>query len=353
MKKSFKFIVFLIGTLILAGCANSPESPSAEQPSDSVPSIEELPTEELSIENLDYSLVGLRAFASVNNKLEQAPDFKSPAKFIVGPNVLEAEVMLEKELIDASVKIFSEWYMPEEFKVVMFSERDGEWAEQIQKKHGGSYISNITEEIGFWTENGGVCGFAFATRTKNDTPIYYGCTDSYRIRDWPGRQTPPHEYFHLVQDQYGELPQWLLEGSAAFFGAAIGYFELSPDGAKSKEFFRGTSGNFDPNNEGPDNNRLVLQLRNLTVDESLKMYRDLEDFDWKNGDRLGHYALGGLATEVLVGVWGLDRYMEMLVGTSTKSWKSSFTATYGMKPDEFYEKIVPYLRAAGQQMSIG
>jgi hypothetical protein len=347
MRAPVNVLADILTAAIVSGCSPSASTPGSEEPLSSQQSFDRL-----SIDNLEYPLVGAAAFASVNQKLLESPELANEAEFIVGPNVSEAEVNLEKELVNKSVRIFSEWYLPKSFKVVMFSEKDGEWADEQLEELGGSYYSTISKEIEVWASNGGPCGFAFATEAKDGTPIYYGCTDSFRVRDWVYQQTPPHEYFHLVQNQYGTLPQWLLEGSAAFFGAAIGYYDISPDGLKSKEFFQGTSGNFDPNNEGPDYNRLVKHLRALTESESLKMYQDLETFNWNDGDRLSHYALGGLATEVLIGVWGLDTYMEMLEGTKERSWKSSFTKTYGLTTDEFYAKLVPYLKAAGEEMTV-
>lgn len=347
MKVLLKVLALLLAAGVVSGCAPNVSVQEIDDPVASQQSFDQL-----SIDNLEYPLVGAAAFASVNQKLLDSTGSVTEAQFIVGPNVLEAEVTLEKDLINKSVRIFSEWYLPENFKVVMFSEKDGNWGDEQLKEQGGSYFSTISKEIDVWAANGAPCGFAFATEAKDGTPIYYGCTDSFRVRDWVYQQTPPHEYFHLVQNQYGTLPQWLLEGSAAFFGAAIGYYDISPDGLKSKEFFQGTSGNFDPDNEGPDYNRLVKHLRTLTESESLKMYKDLETFNWQDGDRLSHYALGGLATEVLIGVWGLDIYMEMLEGTKDGSWKTSFTRTYGLTTDEFYVKLVPYLKAAGKDMTI-
>lgn len=306
----------------------------------------------ISIDNLAYSKVGKASFVSVAKNLKSAGKVPSNVNFVVGPNVSKAEVKLERKLVGKAVKVFSKWYVPEKFTVVMFSEKDGAWADKAMATYGGSYFSSISNAIKQETSRGNPCGFAFATTAKDGTPIYYGCTDSFRTRDWVYQQTPPHEYFHLVQNQYGKLPQWLLEGSAAFFGAAIGYGDISPNGSKSKEFFRGTSGNFDPQNQGPDRNRLVKLLRTLTPEQSKKMYQDLETFNWQDGDRLSHYALGGLATEVLVGVWGLDKYMEMLEKTSATDWKASFSSTYGLSVEEFYVKLVPYLKAAGKKMPI-
>ena len=347
MKLPTRALVVLTTMALVSGCSSTSTVPEAENPLGSQEGFENL-----SIDNLEYPLTGAAAFASVNQKLLDSPDLSVNVEFVIGPNVSEAEVALEKELVSEAVKIFSEWYLPESFTVVMFSEKDGEWADQKLDEYGGSYFSTISQEIENWVSNSGTCGFAFATKTKEGAPIYFGCTDSFREREWINRQTPPHEYFHLVQYQYGEYPQWLLEGSAAFFGAAVGYYDISPDGLRSKEFFRGTSGNFDPENEGPDYNRFVNHLRTLTESDSLKMFGDLETFDWQNGDRLSHYALGGLATEVLVGVWGIDKYMEMVVGTKEDSWTSSFQSTYGLTPDEFYAKLVPYLKAAGEEMDL-
>lgn len=345
MKIPAKVLAVLTTALLVSGC-----SPTASIPEIEEPIAAEQSFDELSIDNLEYPLVGTAAFASVNQKLLDSPKLTIDAEFIVGPNVSESEVALEKELVDKSVRIFSEWFLPDSFRVVMFSEKDGEWGDKKLEEYGGSYFSTISKEIEAGTSRGSPCNFAFATEARDGTPIYYGCTDSFRVREWIYQQTPPHEYFHLVQEQYGDLPQWLLEGSATFFGAAIGYYDISPDGLNSKKLFRGTSGNFDPNNEGTDENRLVNHLRTLTESESLKMYQDLETFDWQDGDRLSHYALGGLATEVLVGVWGLDTYMEMLEGTKERGWKSSFKRTFGLTTDEFYAKLVPYLKAAGEKM---
>lgn len=344
MRVSSSVLSVVLTAVLVSGCTQTIE-PSEAEDSTASPSFDQL-----SIDNLEYPLVGQAAFASVNQKFLDSPELDVEAEFIVGPNVLQAEVNLEKKLVEKSVRIFSDWYKPDSFQVVMFSEKDGKWGDRKFQQYGGSYYSTISEEIETWASDGAPCGFAFATESKDGDPIYYGCTDSYRERAWVYRQTPPHEYFHLVQYQYGELPQWLLEGSAAFFGAAIGYYDLSPDGLKSKEFFRGTSGSFDPDKEGLDQNRLVKHLRTLTESGALKMYQDLETYDWKDGDRLSHYALGGLATEVLVGVWGLDKYMVMLEGTKDRRWKSSFKQTYGLTTDEFYAKLVPYLRASGENM---
>ena len=148
------------------------------------------------------------------------------------------------------------------------------------------------------------------------------------------------------------MPQWLREGSAAFFGAAIGYYESSPSGKRGKEFFRQTAGSFDPENAGYDHNRLIRHLRDLSEEEAVKLYTDLETFDWRRGEQLSHYGLGGLATEVLVGVWGLDKYMEMIKATGSQSWESSFSSTYGLTPRSFYAKLTPYLQTFGKKMPI-
>jgi hypothetical protein len=304
---------------------------------------------DLSIDNLNYNKVGKAAFAEVNSYLKGRKIISGRAEFVTSPNVMKREVKTETDLVNKSVTIFSKWYLPSKFKVVMFTEKDGSWADEALVKHGGQFPTRLSSEIDKWSKNGGLCNFAFATRSSDGTPVYYECTDSTRTRDWTNLQNPPHEYFHLVQQQYGRLPIWLHEGSATFFGAAIGHNKLSPNGKKSKDFYMQTGANFDPDNQGFDHTRLSRLLRTLTTEQSVKMFRDLEEGNWDRGQKLAHYGLGALATEVLIAVWGLDKYMTMLknAGYDSVNWKASFQATYGLTTDEFYAKLTPYLRTVG------
>lgn len=305
---------------------------------------------DLSIDNLNYDKVGKAAFAEVNSYLHPRALITGKAEYIPSPNVMKREIEIETELINKSVTVFSKWFLPAKFKVVMFTEKDGKWADKALLKHGGQYPSKVSEEIKKESKDGRLCNFAFATRANNGDQLYYECTDSKRVRDWMNFQNPPHEYFHLVQQQFGKLPLWLLEGSATFFGAAIGHYKISPSGTLSKDFYMQTAAGFDPENKGFDHTRLGNHLRTLTPKQSVKMFRALEGTNsWTQGEKLGHYGLGALATEVLIAVWGLDKYMKMLEnsGYDSVKWKSSFKSTYGLTPNEFYAKLTPYLKTVG------
>jgi hypothetical protein len=307
---------------------------------------------DLTIDRLTYSKVGKSALSYVNRELKSKELITGRAIFVTNANVPAKAIELERNLADKALTVFSDWYLPKAYTVVMFTEKDGAWADAALAQYGGTYKTTIAEAITKYSGSGNACGFAFATQAHDGSPIWYACVHSSTPRGWMYRQNPPHEYFHLVQNQYGPMPQWLREGSAAFFGAAIGYYESSPSGKRGKEFFRQTAGSFDPENAGYDHNRLIRHLRDLSEEEAVKLYTDLETFDWRRGEQLSHYGLGGLATEVLVGVWGLDKYMEMIKATASQSWESSFSSTYGLSPKSFYAKLTPYLRTFGKKMPI-
>jgi len=335
---SLRKIVAVLLAVVLAGSMVTPAQASKK----------------LSIDNISYTKIGKAAFAEVNSQLKGKKLITGRAVFIASPNVQKKELKTERDLVNKAVTIFSKWYLPESFKVVMFTEKDGQWADQALIEHGGSFPSKISDEIKKWSQGNGLCNFAFATMRRPGDSVYYGCTDSQRIRDWTNLQNPPHEYFHLVQQPYGRLPIWLHEGSATFFGAAIGHNKISSNGIASKNFYVQTAANFDPDNQGFDHTRFVRTLRSLTPEQSVKMFRDLEMANWERGHKLGHYALGALATEVLVGVWGLDKYMSMLknAGYDSVNWKASFESTYGLTTDEFYAKLTPFLKTVGERSAL-
>jgi hypothetical protein len=58
------------------------------------------------------------------------------------------------------------------------------------------------------------------------------------------------------------------------------------------------------------------------------------------------YWAGGLATEVLVGVYGFDKFVEFTKNIQQNQDLSSLLMqTYGFNADYFYEKLAPYIWA--------
>jgi hypothetical protein len=58
------------------------------------------------------------------------------------------------------------------------------------------------------------------------------------------------------------------------------------------------------------------------------------------------YWVGGLATEVLVALYGFDKFVEFTKNIQTNPDMSSLLKqTYGFDEDYFYEKLAPYVWA--------
>jgi hypothetical protein len=55
------------------------------------------------------------------------------------------------------------------------------------------------------------------------------------------------------------------------------------------------------------------------------------------------YLLGSYASEVLVSVYGHDKFAELYKSFETSSdWDANFQKTYGLSTTSFYEKLTPY-----------
>ena len=58
------------------------------------------------------------------------------------------------------------------------------------------------------------------------------------------------------------------------------------------------------------------------------------------------YWVGGLATEVLIALYGFDKFVEFTKNIQTNTDMSSLLKqTYGFDEDYFYEKLAPYVWA--------
>jgi hypothetical protein len=302
----------------------------------------------LTLDSLDKEWTLKVALANVQNKLKSLPVTNISPEMIYSPTTTEAEKKLEAQLLGPAMKLFQEYFVPEKYQVVMFTNLDSEWADQAFLKYGGSFPFKLSDEIARKTANGSPCGFAFATLTSSRQPIFYECTDTRQIRRWQNNQTPPHEYFHLVQQKLSsvQMPAWLVEGSASFFGEAIGFASFANPTASKREMNLNTAYEFDPDGKGFDSSRFKNWTRAADATEVTRIYKILEQTSVSNsaGNKHAYYSLGSIATEVLVAVYGVDGFMRIWPALATgQSFESAFKTTFGLTPDAFYAKITSYL----------
>ncbi len=302
----------------------------------------------ITLDSLDKEWTLKVALANVQNKLKSLPVTNFSPEMIYSPNTAEAEKKIESQLLVPSMQLFQEYFIPSKYQVVMFTNLDGAWADQAISKYGGSFPFKLSDEIAKWSTNSNLCNFAFATRTQVGVPIYYECTDTRGLRKWQNYQNPPHEYFHLVQQNLASvpIPAWLHEGSASFFGEAIGFANLKDPLASKREMNLNTSNDFDPDNKGFSPSRFRTWTRTSDAAEVTRIYKLMEQTSVSNsvGAKHAYYSIGSIATEVLVAVYGLDGFMKIWPALAYgQSFESAFKSTFGLTPDAFYAKLTPYL----------
>lgn len=311
------------------------------------------PAKPISLENLDPVWTSKVALASVKKLQDSNQPLLGVAEIIPSPTTKQKEVELEKRLLNEAVTTFQKYFLPSKFQVVMFTNLDSTWADEALLRYGGSFPGKVSDEIAKQSKNPRRCAFGFATENQTTrVPIYYSCTDTRIDRNVYNYQNPAHEYFHLVHHHLApvRVPLWLFEGSASYFGEALGYDEFSNyTQLKLNQGFN-TGNEFDPDAKGFDPNRFRNWLKTLTPEESVRIFTILEG-EPQNRSAYAHYSLGSWATEALVASYGVEKYMELWTALGApKSFNQAFTETFGLSPKSFYEKLTPYLksRAAGK-----
>jgi hypothetical protein len=302
------------------------------------------PSSPITFDNLDLKWTSIIARNELNAQIAKLTTPKSTVEIISGPNVVASQLEEEKRLLSIAETLFSKYYQPTSYQVVFFSEKDGAWADQALATYGGSYGSLVTE-IAKWP-NG--CNFAFATTGKKG-PIYYQCMDT-RGRGDNDKQTAIHEYFHLVQQKFknGSMACWLLEGSATYFGVALGVDGADTSGATGRKFIQQLAYQYNPG--GSPSNPPNTRMRDIaqTTEGVVKLLTDLELQPRSPQDNcltLGAYSGGHIATEALIAVKGFTTYMTFLESLKNgKEWQENFQINFGISTQEFYKKLAPYFK---------
>ena len=304
------------------------------------------PSSPITFDNLDTKWTSTVARQNLANELTKLTQPKSAAIYHVGPTVRDDLYSEEKRLLVIAEKMFSAYYAPITFDVLMYSEKDGIWADQEKSTLSNDTYWSISRDI---ANNPYACNFAGATFTKTGGAMYSMCLDT-KGRAINDKQTSIHEYFHLVQQKYSlnKMACWMVEGSATYFGVALGVDGEDPTGKSTTIFLNQLAGQYNPG--GPRNLGSASKLRQkISTDEgAVQVLKDLELNPGRDVDCLSYaaYSVGAIATEALIGARGFKSYMDFVATFPTASdWKLEFKKAYGLTPDEFYLKLAPYLRA--------
>lgn len=297
-------------------------------------------------DNLDTKRVRRIAFAEINKAVASSPKISSNITFISGKTVSPSELKVEKSALLRAERFWADTYKPAKAIAAHFTERDVDWVDAAYCSQANYCPTGGNSVISAMIKNDlNNCTSAFATRTKDGVPFFAQCLGSGSANQ-KNRQTGPHEYFHWVQGEYsdfGTLPNWFLEGSADYFGDALGSWTGKGVPSTMDEMQYESSYNW--------RNQDLCPLGELKIDDVVKCFK----FTYQRpappaaGSRwmMAHvsYYMGSQATEAMIAVKGIGTFKAFLKDLKGNDFDTVFAKHYGLTVDEFYPKVAKYVLA--------
>lgn len=291
----------------------------------------------ISIDNLDLKGVPQKAYEIVIKELNsRQPTIYKPT-IIAGANVKQSRVDQEIGGLSKAIELWSPYFQPDKFQIVYVARGDEKWLDNKTVELG---LGSLIPPGETWEDRMKIspCGFAMAG-TANGIPTFVQCLNADYLGGY--RQTGPHEYTHLFQQSYGgsnmfNIP-WYTEGSASFFGWSLGFHPYQPNSYVRSHWLLSLYSNMDRETISDFSSRDIAKFKSR-----MRLLKPSPEQSIANAS----YWAGALATEVLVGLYGFDKFVEFTKKIQTgQDISTLLTQTYGFSEDFFYEKLAPYVWA--------
>jgi hypothetical protein len=291
----------------------------------------------ISINNLDLKQVPLKAFKNIEQEIKSRPRANFTPNLIVSSLVTQTRKEEEMTGLNRTIDLWAPYFQPNNFNVVYVAGNgDEDWLETKSAELGLNSMLPPGQTWSMRMKMYNPCAFAMAG-SRTSVPTFVQCLG----RPYSGgvKQTGPHEYTHLFQMGYGgrnaHMLRWYTEGSASYFGWTLGFYPTDPNLSERYYWLSSLYKNL------PAEAKSDFESRNLEKFKSrMKMLTPSSDQSIANTS----YWVGGLATEVLVALYGFDKFVEFTKNIQSNSDMSFLLMqTYGFDEDYFYEKLAPYV----------
>jgi hypothetical protein len=287
------------------------------------------------------------------SRAEIAKKIANPAKntikisYYVGNSVDNSRVEIAKETIQETISLWSNEFQAQDLNIIYYGYADKDWANQKYRELTG--FNHDSPPVAECTLS--YCGNGEATYSDSFNPRRYVFISGLQFTDAAlmNRSGASHEYTHWVQNflmgnNTGNIPSWVIEGGAEFYGEAVAYVKFDSDlSVRSQLHSNYWLGSIDylKRDFGTLDIREIFSRQN--DDNTIKLMKNLE-VQYVPRDQFGMtYMLGSMATEVLVAVYGQDKFVDfMKLFKSNSSFESNFLRTYAMTATDFYKKLTPY-----------
>ncbi len=291
----------------------------------------------ISIDNLDLKGVPQKAYENVEAVLKTRPRTTYTPTFLLSPGVNQARVDQEISGLNRAIDLWQPYFLPDKFQVVYVVTGDEEWLENKSREMSLSSMVPPGDTWTIWMKKSSNCGFAMAG-SGNGIPTFVQCLG--RPYGGGNRQTGPHEYTHLFQEGVGQISKayqipWYTEGSASFFGWTLGFYPYQATSSERIDWLNNLYRNMGPEAKS-----------DLSSKDLVKFKSRMRSLNREAVNSSTSYWAGGLATEVLVALYGFDKFVDLTKNlASTSSMSDLLIKTYGFDEDYFYEKLAPYVWA--------
>ena len=292
----------------------------------------------ISIDNLDLKQVPLKAFKNVEQEIKTRTRANFYPTQIVSPLVPKQRIEQELSGLNRAIDLWAPYFQPDKFQVIYAVGGDEDWLETKSGELGLSSMLPPGQTWSRWMRLYTPCGGAIAA-SGNGVPTFVQCLG----RPYSGgtKQTGPHEYTHLFQMGYGgrnaHMLRWYTEGSASYFGWTLGFYPTDLNLNERSSWLSSMYNNLSAEAKSDFQSKDLQKFKNR-----LKMLTPSSD----QSVATTSYWVGGLATEVLVALYGFDKFVEFTKNIQSNSDMSSLLMqTYGFDEDYFYEKLAPYVWA--------
>jgi hypothetical protein len=256
------------------------------------------------------------AYKKVTDEIPTTSFDISTLNTVVSPTV--NSILVQNE-VDNLIKTIAFWHLEDSLsnlEIVYISPDDLIWTSAYFTSKGYSLTpSGIS--ITRWIQDG--CNFAL-TFKSGEKNIFFQCLHAGQTAN-TFRQTGPHEISHvwqmLFEDVYLRSPTWILEGSASFYGLAIGVSPLEADGINIDKYSKSYGNGYDQWGGFPSGTNEIFRI--MSLGDSIQLEDTLR---WISQAGIGRvhtqYLVGGLIFEYLMVNFGQQKFLDFFTNAQNK-----------------------------------
>lgn len=307
------------------------------------------PNQDVTLTNLDPVWTEEKAWKEIQDYLAAIPKISLNPAIRFTNNVVAPRRTQAQSQIDTVYRFWSPYFKPQpsQVDVLIWHDKDLTSAQNTydQMLRGGSSQVKLADGILYGKTN--YCAHASAVQlnTNPQTFIFHQCVGSGST-SLAERHTTPHEYTHFVHFQFGNMPIWVTEGSATFYGEALGIYPVDYGRRVLDTHRNALFQSYDAALGKPlSSNTLKNLLKRNDPSIVKQLFATLESpRAASQADNTAAYLLGSFATTALIANFGHEKFVAFMKSFGTNpSYEANFSAAFGMSPSQFYEYLTPYL----------